>query len=186
MRPPASSAADRQVSDASAASGQRGLHTAAALPPGTQRAAPRRTPYAPVHGARRSLHTSAHGARRFVPTEPTWSVNKVLMDAMHQDGGASALLNDAQLERLFRLAALHPPQDAKAWAQLRDGLEPLVRLIESVHHAKVPPHAPLHARRGASPQLHAVSAQDGTAPLARDTLLGAAPRRTHAGFFVAP
>lgn len=167
---------------------------------------PKRTCLRPQTGARRGLHTlhrprtsataptAARGfaTRRFVPSEPTWSVQELVTKAMDERATTPQLLDDATLQRLFALAELEPPADAAAWDELHAALLPLVRLIECVRHAQVPRDEESAAERGAAAvdahhtPIKPSSVNDGTAPLPRDELLAAAPRRTAAGYFVCP
>lgn len=118
------------------------------------------------------MHTHARACAPKAP-RATWSVSETLPRS-------ETLLNKQKLEALCRRAALEVPDERMLYE-----MEPLVQIMESVRMAEIESHSSEPECAQDVPSSPP-GAGDGTDTLPRDVLLGAAPRRTRAGFFVAP
>lgn len=118
------------------------------------------------------MHTHVHALAPKAP-RATWSVSETLPRS-------KTLLNKQKLEALCRRATLKVPDERMLYE-----MEPLVQIMESVRVAKIESLSPEPKCTQDVPSSPP-GAGDGTGTLPRDVLLGAAPRRIRAGFFVAP
>ncbi|KAK0534407.1 GTPase of the mitochondrial inner membrane that associates with the large ribosomal subunit [Tilletia horrida] len=73
-----------------------------------------------------------------IPIRPTWSVNELLARTA-STAPAADLLSDATLDNLHHLAALRIPRTEAARRELREQLEPMVRMAESVRTYDIDP-----------------------------------------------
>lgn len=131
-----------------------------------------------------------------IPAKPTWSLAHFEEHAV--EGGAQTsktVVDDALLDKLCRLTALEPPQDADARAALRRELSDLIGLVDavraidtsSVRNAEALRHAGTIWPRAESLRLHKLSSSDGAdghVEVPREQLLALAKRRLRNSYVV--